>query len=183
MTQEWKPQQEAGVALILGLIEAARVIAARPGVGLGNMFRPEEAELVTHSQMLDGAIAQLVTPRPAWRAGTWEEVATLGQYETGTQVRLGAVEAVVESAVIQDWHMDPQSNPRYPRPMAHRVVYIRLEGREKPYSMPPDGAVEILDVVYPESTLASWLAAAGAVLECQAMEALKDQLGAEESGT
>lgn len=178
MSRDWKPQHEAGAALILAVLDAARRIANTPGHAFAAIFGSPEAELSAAVQMLDGAVEQL-KPRPAWRMATWARVAGLG---AGTRVRLGGAEAVVESAVIQSWHVDPRSNEYRPQPMEHQVVFTKLVGREGGYRFPTGGQVEIADVEYPdpEESLAQWLAAAGAVLEFQAMQALRDSLGAEE---
>jgi hypothetical protein len=173
MTSQWRPGQEAGSALILAVLEAARVMSRE--LEANPYSPPIVGHLITASRMLDGAIAQLM-PRPTWRATTWGMVAALG---AGTRVRLGGHEAVVASAELQQWHVDPRSDQYRPRPLEHRVVAVRLGGGEKLYTMPPDGAVEVLDVEWSEESLAEWVAAAGAVLECQAVEELKRTLGAE----
>jgi hypothetical protein len=174
MSRDWTPGQEAGAALILSLIDAARAYAAESGAGLATMFNGPASELVTTSRMLDGVISTYLTPRQIWRAGTWVDVST------GDRVRLGGHEAVVASAVVQDWHVDPRGSTYRPVPLEHRVVAVRLGGGEKLYTMPPDGPVEILDVEFPEESLAGWVAAAGACLEVRAVEELKRGLGAKE---
>lgn len=176
---DWKPAQEAGAALILRVIEAARAVVSKPGYGLATLYDQDGAALGTAVAMLGAAMEQLA-PRPAWRAVTWEQVAR--SFGAGTRVRLSGAEAVVESAALQTWHADPRSSEYRPQPLSHQVCAVRLVGRGQLYNMPPDGAVEILDVEWPEADLASWVAAAGAVLECQAMETLKRSMGAEEVG-
>lgn len=173
--QSWRPGHEAGSALILAVIEAARTIAARPAVDLANLVGAQ-VELVTAVRMLDGAVKQLL-PRPAWCEGTWVDVARLGE---GTRVRLGGHEAVVFSAALQAWHVDPRSSEYRPQPLEHQVVAVRLGEGQKLYRFPPSGPVEILDVEWPEEDLGSWVAAAGAVLEAQALYDLKHKMGAVE---
>jgi hypothetical protein len=174
---DWKPAQEAGAALILRVIEAARAVVSKPGYGLATLYDQDGAALGTAVAMLGAAMEQLA-PRPAWRVVTWKDIA--GSAASGTRVRLGTAEAVVESAALQTWHADPRSSEFRPQPLEHQVCAVRLAGRGQLYSMPPTGAVEILDVEWPEADMAGWVSAAGAVLECQAMENLKRSLGAEE---
>jgi hypothetical protein len=178
MSQAWRPGHEAGSAFILAVLDAARELIGRRGFGLSSLLDRQEAALVTAVTMLDGAVSQL-TPRPTWRTTTWAEVVELG---TGTRVRLGGQEAVVNSADIQTWHVDPRSSEYRPRSLEYRVVSTWLSGRDQLYGFPPEGPVEVLDVEWPpeEESLASWVAAAGAVLEFQAMHELKRTLGAEE---
>lgn len=161
------------MALILKVVNTARELVNVPAYGMTTIFGGLNAELLTAVRMLDGALKQLA-PAPTWRAGTWAEVTE------GDRVRLGGQEAVVASAVVQDWHMRSGGDKWWEdRPEEHRVVFVKLVDRGA-YSFPPSGQVEILDVAWPKEDLASWVACAAAVLEHQAMESLKRDLGAKE---
>jgi hypothetical protein len=169
----WTPDHEAGSALILAVLDAALNI--RKAMIDDPYSPPDLMELRVATDLLDGALAQLL-PRQVWRPSTWGEVAKLG---TGTRVRLGTVEAVVETASVSHWHVDPQSSEYRPRPLEHDTVTTRLVGRDQLYQFPPTGPVEVLDVEWPEVDLAGWTAAAGACLEVRALEVLKRELGAQ----
>jgi hypothetical protein len=92
-------------------------------------------------------VAVLVEPATQWRAGTWRDVAELftdQDIHVMPTVRLGGQEAAVESAVLQRWHVDPDSNRYRPIPLEHEVVRVVLSGRggSLAYNMPPTGPVE-----------------------------------------
>jgi hypothetical protein len=92
-------------------------------------------------------VTVIVEPAESWRQGTWAEVAELRKADPHAQVRvrLGEAEATVVSAVTQRWHVDPRSPERYPRPLEHDVVAVKLAERGNTlFQMPPHGVVFIL---------------------------------------
>jgi hypothetical protein len=123
-----------GCAVILHLIEAARDFRRH--------FPLSEAARTLHHwvEELDRFIEQAApADEPVgWEPRRWRELMT------GDTVSLGGVEAVVESAMVQQWHVDPNSNEYRPQPLEHEIVALRLKDREPLYRMPPDGEVETL---------------------------------------
>jgi hypothetical protein len=93
-------------------------------------------------------VTVIVEPAERWRQATWGEVAeewdrreraNAGAY---VRVRLGETEAMVTSAVVQRWHVDPRSPDRYPRPLEHDVVAVHLAERgDTLFKYPPHGVV------------------------------------------
>ena len=159
----------AAAAAILKLIDAARAVVSTPGYGLANLMDEKGHALETAVAELDIFMKEL-EPEHVWRPSTWAEVATYGP---GTRVRLGGVEAVVESIAALGWHVDPNSPARSPRPLDHTMVPTKLVGRADVYQFPGQNAVEVQDVAWPEVTLADWVAAAGHAQEVHALELLK----------
>lgn len=87
-------------------------------------------------------VTVIVEPAGGWRQRTWADV------RENDRVSLGGVEAVVLSAHIQRWHVDPRSDKYNPRPLEHDIVMVRLQvvGQEpRVYSMPPSGPIMILE--------------------------------------
>lgn len=95
-------------------------------------------------------VTVIVEPAETWRQGTWGEVEELAALAEATsdqrplRVRLGEAEATVVSAVLQRWHVDPRSPDRYPRPLEHDVVAVKLAERgDTLFRFPPHGVVFI----------------------------------------
>lgn len=123
-----------GTAVILHLIEAARVVTKDHQSEIDPRdFR----RLARWCDELEGWLER-ITPPVGWEPRTWKEL------EPGDTVSVGGVEAVVESAMYQSWHVNPKSNEYRPTALEHDVVKLKLEGRPKLYDMPPDGEVEVL---------------------------------------
>lgn len=77
---------------------------------------------------------------------SWQEdwvIACWRYVRNGDRVRLGGHEATVETSSLNDWHVDPNSNPKYPKAWGHSECTIRLAGRD-PLTFDPAGQVEIL---------------------------------------
>jgi hypothetical protein len=164
----------AGAAALLELMDAAQAWAAKAS-GLGTIFDPEAARVVELAERLEILTAEL-KPEPShvWVPSTWAEVATYGP---GTRVRLGGVEALVESAVSTTWHVDPRSPSRAPRPLETTLVNVKLAGRDQTYQFPPGNSVEVQDVNWPTVHQHEWAAAALAAQEERALRLLKEAFG------
>lgn len=92
-------------------------------------------------------VTVIVEPAESWRQGTWGDVAELCARDPQAQPRvaLGEAQATVTSAVLQRWHVDPRSPERYPRPLEHDVVAVKLAERgDMLLKYPPHGPVMIL---------------------------------------
>jgi hypothetical protein len=127
-------------------LEDCRVIWTTSGV-----FHLEDQWGTRRSE--DFRVTVLVEPAESWTQVTWTDVAQRTPENPGPRderplVSLAGVEAVVLSAVLQRWHVDPRSPDRYPRALEHDVVRVRLQvdgqTEEKFYSMPPTGPVMLL---------------------------------------
>lgn len=160
--------QAAAIAALLELMRAAREWH-RAGV---RWEHDVEHRLDDAVERLEVFLLEL-EPKHVWRPGTWAEVRG-----SGTRVRLGGVEATVESAVMGSWHVDPLSPSRSPRPLEHSTVRVRLIGRDQTYTFPPGNAVEILDVSWPLASQADWAAAAMAAQQEQAVQILTEAFSA-----
>jgi hypothetical protein len=122
-------------------LEDQRVVWTAPGV-----FHLEDQWGTSTSK--DYVVTVIVEPAERWRQATWREVAeewdrreraNAGAY---VRVRLGETEAMVTSAVVQRWHVDPRSPDRYPRPLEHDVVAVHLAERgDTLFKYPPHGVV------------------------------------------
>lgn len=125
-----------GTAVLLHLIEAARAWALESGSP--DDRRQAGVTLAGWVGTLERYVDQVVPPVPpvSWEPRRWRELVA------GDRVSLGGVEAEVESAAVQDWHVDPRSSEYRPEPLEHSVVALRLVGRDMLYRMPPDGEVE-----------------------------------------
>src|SRR5687768_4078877 len=120
-------------------LEDHRVVWTAPGV-----FHLEDQWGTSTSK--DYRVTVIVEPAESWRQGTWREVAELlaAVPDLHLRVALGEAEATVSSAVVQTWHVDPRSPERYPSPLEHDVVAVKLAERgDALFKMPPHGVVMI----------------------------------------
>jgi hypothetical protein len=130
-------QPADGTAAILHLIEAARAVTKdyQSEIDPGDFRRL--GRWVDELEKFIERAAPAEAP-VGWEPRRWREV------KPGDTVSAGGVEARVEAASTSRWHVDPQSNPVYPKPLEHDVTTVRLAGRDRVYQMPPDGEVETL---------------------------------------
>lgn len=126
-----------GIAALLHLVEAAREVTAGETVDYAGQDVTKLRGWVRHLEEHLKAIVPDV-PEVGWEPRRWRELIQ------GDTVSLGGVEAVVESASYQEWHVDPRSSDFRPVPMDHAVVALRLVGRDPLYRMPPEDEVETL---------------------------------------
>jgi hypothetical protein len=148
-----------GYAIVLHLIEAARAVAHADGP-----LSPEGQALVAWVTELEDRLTRETAAGPVgWEPRRWRELIA------GDRVELGGVEAVIASAVTQNWHVDPEKYTYHPgsgreqdsecracggqcretrgrkyQALEHSITEVRLEGRDPVYQMPPDGEVETL---------------------------------------
>jgi hypothetical protein len=172
----------AGAAALLELMDAAREWygqVAEEMADSGVVPLPEEARLSAVVERLDILLSEL-QPEPAheWRKVTWGAIAPWGE---GTRVRLGGVEAVVETISSLTWHVDPNSPVRAPRPLERTLVSVKLMGRDPTYQFPSGNFVEVCDVSWPRVTEEDWAAAALAAQEQRAIQLLGKAFGAEKA--
>lgn len=166
----------AGCAALLELMDAARDWYQKCGpmgpAGVDGMPLGRLAEVV---ERLDILTAELQPePRHIWEPSTWAKVA---EYGIGTRVRLGGVEAVVETISSLTWHVDPRSPSRAPRPLESTLVNVKLVGRDQVYQFPPGNTVEVQDVNWPTVHQHEWAAAAMAAQEERTLRLLKEAFG------
>lgn len=133
-----------GAAVILHVIEAARAWNAECGLQGPKRARPDLDVENSLAEWVDRLEAWLEREAPAASVSAGWEARTWGELVEGDTVSVGGVEAVVESAQVQVWHVDPRSSEYRPQPMEHSVTKVRLAGREPLYSMPTGGEVETL---------------------------------------
>lgn len=128
-----------GVSVLLHLVEAVRAWDRKQS-GLGTMFDQEAGTVRAWLRELEEHLEEVVpkVPPVGWEPRRWEELVA------GDTVSLGGQEAVVASAMLQEWHVDPASSEYRPQPLEHSYVALRLEGRDPLYRMPPTGEVETL---------------------------------------
>lgn len=125
-----------GTAVILHLIEACREVAASETVDHAGQ---DVTRIRAWVRELEEKLTRELGPATVgWEPRRWRELVQ------GDTVSLGGVEAVVESAVTNHWHVDPRSSEYRPQPLEHSVTALRLAGRDQTYQMPPDGEVETL---------------------------------------
>lgn len=164
----------AGCAALLELMDAARAWAANTSA-LAMTFDHRGARLVEVAERMDALLAEL-KPEPAhfWVPSTWGAVARCGP---GTRVRLGGVEAVVETITSATWHVDPRSPARAPRALETTLVRVKLVGREQSYDFPTNNVVEFQDVVPASVTEQDWAADAMKAQEERAVRLLSEAFG------
>ena len=117
----------------------------------------------------------VIEPRQGWVPVTWADVV---RYGPGTRVRLGGIEATVRHAEVMDWHVDPRSPARYPRPLEHQLVNVKLTDRDTVYRFDPAGRVEVFDMLDPAAPGAEVAVLAAAVARTRALRLLAEGLQA-----
>jgi len=150
-----------GCAVVLHLIEAARAWARTAGA-----VGPEGTALAAWVAELEDRYEREARGEVAvgWEPRRWRELVA------GDRVEIGGHEAVIASAMTQDWHAHPEKYSYHPgmdndveenpcracrgacretrgrkyEALEHSITAVRLEGRDPLYQMPPDGEVETL---------------------------------------
>lgn len=124
--------------LVLKVIEAARAVT--------NGSTQNLVPLMDASEALDAALAP--PPQADWIVRTWAEI------RAGDRVRIASAEADVEGASAQTWVASGATQVR-----------VKLNVREKPYTMAPSGQVEVLSTEVTDASF--WTADAVSALREQ----------------
>lgn len=105
---------------------------------IGNLCALSEAANTLRKMLTFSATLQHEHPWE-WVTATWADV------HAGDKVRAPGVpdsDDVATSVHLWSGHVDPASNPRYPRPLEHQEVIVVLERHGRRH-MRPDAAVEV----------------------------------------
>lgn len=151
-------QPADGTAVILHLIEAARVWARSSGEP-----GPATALAAWVGEIEARYGREKIAPAPVgWDPRKWRVLVK------GDRVELGGIEAEIEWTETQTWHVDPDEDHRrwhegpeidhckacgqrcrkargwFSPPLKHTFTKVKLVGRDQVYKMPPEGEVETL---------------------------------------
>lgn len=136
--------EEVRAAAVEVLVAARRWATADRG-GLRTVLDPPLSALLADLEEMERAVREYTVasgqePEYVWVPLTWADVAP------GDRVRLPGrpdTEEGVLAVLPLDWHVDPKSKERWPRPLEHSEIKVTFCEPERTYGFPPSGQVEI----------------------------------------
>lgn len=133
--------EEVQAAAVEVLVAAWRWAAIRPQAVDGTPLSALLADLEEMERAVrEYTVASGQEPEYVWVPLTWADVAP------GDRVRLPGrpdTEEGVLAVLPLDWHVDPKSKERWPRPLEHSEIKVTFCEPERTYGFPPSGQVEI----------------------------------------